>query len=116
MNKKVARLKRARRSRNKIKRLEMPRLSVHRTLQHVYAQVIDISGRVLACASTVEKDIREKIKELKQSELAVIVGQQIAKRAKDSKISRVAFDRGGFKYHGVIKALADAAREAGLEF
>lgn len=92
-----------------------PRLAVFRSLNHIYAQVIDdASGRTLAAASTVEKELRGS-KETKSAEAAV-VGRLIAERAKAAGIERVVFDRAGFRYHGRIKSLADAAREAGLEF
>ena len=91
---------------------ERPRLAVFRSLQHIYAQVIDdASGRTLAAASTVE--LKAKTNDLASAQK---VGQAIAKKAKDAGVSAVVFDRGGFLYHGRVKALADAAREAGLEF
>ncbi|WP_347331093.1 50S ribosomal protein L18 [Marinimicrobium locisalis] len=114
-DKKQSRLRRARRARAKIRELNVSRLSVHRTPQHIYAQVIAEDGsRVLASASTLDKDLRQG--KTGNSEAAQAVGALIAERAKAAGISRVAFDRSGFKYHGRIKALADAAREAGLEF
>ena len=92
-----------------------PRLAVFRSLNHIYAQVIDdASGRTLAAASTVEKELRGS-KETKSAEAAT-VGKLIAERAKAAGVERVVFDRAGFRYHGRIKSLADAAREAGLEF
>ena len=92
-----------------------PRLAVFRSLNHIYAQVIDdTSGRTLAAASTVEKELRGS-KETKSAEAAV-VGRLIAERAKKAGVERVVFDRAGFRYHGRIKSLADAAREAGLDF
>ncbi len=90
---------------------------MHRTPQHIYAQVIDPSGsRVLASASTVEADARKNLKNGGNVEAAKFVGKQIAERAKAAGLTKVAFDRSGFRYHGRIKALADAARENGLEF
>jgi large subunit ribosomal protein L18 len=92
-----------------------PRLAVFRSLNHIYAQVIDdTSGRTLAAASTVEKELRGS-KETKSAEAAV-VGRLIAERAKEAGVARVVFDRAGFRYHGRIKSLAEAAREAGLDF
>ena len=94
---------------------ERPRLSVFRSLNHIYAQVIDdASGRTLAAASTLEKELRGS-KSTKTEEAAVI-GRLVAERAKTAGVERVVFDRAGFRYHGRIKSLAEAAREAGLEF
>lgn len=110
-----ARLRRARSSRLKMKELGALRLSVHRTPKHIYAQVLAADGSsVLAAASTVEKDL--KTGKTGNIEAATKVGTLIAERAKAAGVSKVAFDRSGFKYHGRVKALADAAREAGLEF
>ena len=116
MEKKVSRLKRARRSRAKILELRATRLSVHRTAQHIYAQVFDTDSRVIATASTLQKDVAEGLKGTGNIDAAKAVGKAIAERAKAQGITQVAFDRSGFKYHGRIKALAEAAREAGLEF
>lgn len=117
MDKKTNRLRRARRTRAKIKELEMPRLAVHRTPRHIYAQLIDASGSaVLASASTVEKTLRGELKHGGNVDAAVAVGKSIAERAVAAGISEIAFDRGGFKYHGRVKALADSARENGLKF
>ena len=92
-----------------------PRLAVFRSLNHIYAQVIDdASGRTLATASTVEKELRGSKKT--KTEEAAVVGKLVAERAKSAGVERVVFDRAGFRYHGRIKSLADAAREAGLEF
>jgi large subunit ribosomal protein L18 len=92
-----------------------PRLAVFRSLNHIYAQVIDdASGRTLVAASTLEKDLRGS--KSTKSEEAAVVGRLIAERAKAAGVERVVFDRAGFRYHGRIKSLADAAREAGLEF
>lgn len=113
--KKQARLRRARRSRVKIRQLGFDRLSVTRTPRHIYAQVIAADGaRVIASASTVEKDLRADL--TGNVEAAKRVGALIAERAKSAGVANVAFDRSGYKYHGRVKALADAAREAGLEF
>jgi large subunit ribosomal protein L18 len=117
MNKLDARLRRRNRTRNRIAVLGAVRLCVHRTPRHIYAQIIDASGaRVLASASTVEAELRTALKGGGNVAAAVAVGKRIAEKAKQAGISKVAFDRSGFKYHGRIKALADAAREAGLEF
>lgn len=116
MDKKTARLRRATRARAKIRELGAHRLSVHRTPRHIYAQIIAPSGsEVVAAASTVEKDIRASVKNTGNAEGAAAVGKAIAEKAKAAGISKVAFDRSGFKYHGRVKALADAAREGGLE-
>ena len=117
MDKKTSRLRRARRSRSKIKELGVKRLCVHRTPRHIYAQVIDADGsQVLAAASTLEAGIRSGLKSTGNVEAAAAVGKAIAEKARAAGIDNVAFDRSGFKYHGRIKALADAARENGLEF
>ena len=115
MDKNSARLRRARRARMKMRELRVNRLSVHRSSQHIYAQVIAPEGdKVLAAASTVEKELRAEA--TGNVDAAKKVGALIAERAKAAGISKVAFDRSGYKYHGRVKALADAAREAGLEF
>jgi large subunit ribosomal protein L18 len=115
MDKKQNRLRRARKTRAKIKELEVPRLSVHRTSQHIYAQVIGADGgTVLASASTIQADLRKSLKSTSSVEAAQAVGKAIADKAKSAGIEQVAFDRSGFRYHGRIKALADAAREQGL--
>ena len=115
MDKKLARLRRAKRTRLNIRESGQIRLSVHRTPRHICAQITSAAGdRVLVTASTVEKDLREAA--TGNADAASKVGELIAKRAKEAGIERVAFDRSGFRYHGRIKALADAARENGLEF
>ena len=116
MEKKVSRLKRARRGRAKIRELKVVRLSIHRTPRHIYAQVFDAESKVVAVASTVQKDVAGGLKATGNIEAAKAVGKAIAERAKAKGITQVAFDRSGFKYHGRVKALADAAREHGLEF
>jgi len=117
MDKKSTRLRRARRTRAKIRELAVPRLSVYRTPRHIYAQVIAANGsEVLASASTVQADIKSNVKNTGNVDAATIVGKTIAEKAKAAGITSVAFDRSGFKYHGRVKALADAAREAGLQF
>ena len=116
MNKNVQRLRRAARVRAKIRELKALRLSVHRTSQHIYAQIFDTESKVLAAASTLQKDVRADLKGTSNIAAAAAVGKAIAEKAKAAGIKQVAFDRSGFKYHGRIKALADAAREHGLEF
>lgn len=116
MNKKVQRLRRATRSRAKIRELKALRLSVHRTSQHIYAQILDTESHVLAAASTVQKALRDGVKYTGNADAAAAVGKAIAEAAKAKGITEVAFDRSGYKYHGRIKALADAAREHGLQF
>ena len=111
------RLRRARRTRAKIRELNVDRLTVYRTPRHIYAQIIDATGgKVIASASTLDKELRESIKSSGNKDAAATIGKAIAERAKSAGISKVAFDRAGFKYHGRIQALADAAREAGLQF
>ena len=113
--KKEARLRRAASARHKMRELRVARLTVHRTPRHIYAQVIDsVSERVMASASTVNKDLRGDA--TGNIAAAEKVGALIAERAKASGVTKVAFDRSGFRYHGRIKALADAARNGGLEF
>lgn len=117
MDKKQSRLRRAQRTRAKISRLGEHRLCVHRTSQHIYAQVIaPDGGSVLAAACSLDKQFREEGGYGGNTSAAARVGSMIAERAKAAGVTRVAFDRSGFKYHGRIKALADAARENGLEF
>jgi large subunit ribosomal protein L18 len=117
MDKKSARLRRATRARKKISELGAHRLVINRTPRHIYAQLIAPSGsEVLAAASTVEKDLKGSLKATGNAEAAAAVGKAIAERAIEKGIMKVAFDRSGFKYHGRVKALADAAREAGLQF
>ena len=117
ITKKQRRLRRALRTRAHIRDLSMARLSVHRTPKHIYAQVTDAAGaKVLASASTTQKAVREGLKTTGNVDAAKAVGRAIATRAKAAGVSKVAFDRCGFQFHGRVKALADAAREAGLEF
>jgi len=117
MDKKTSRLRRARRTRAKIRELCVARLSVHRTPRHIYAQVIaGDEAKVVASASTVGKDLRSGLKYSGNVDAAVAVGKSIAEKAVAAGITEVAFDRSGFKYHGRVKALADAARENGLKF
>jgi large subunit ribosomal protein L18 len=116
MEKRENRQKRARRGRAKIHELKVMRLSVHRTPRHIYAQVFDPQSRVVAVASTLQKDVAAGLAATGNVDAAKAVGRAIAERAKAQGVTRVAFDRSGFKYHGRIKALAEAAREHGLEF
>lgn len=115
--KKIARIRRAARSRAKIRELGAFRLCVNRTPRHIYAQVIAPNGsQVVAAASTVEGAIKSALKYTGNTDAAKAVGKAIAEKAKAAGVTKVAFDRSGFKYHGRVKALADAARENGLEF
>lgn len=117
MEKKESRLRRAKRSRKKMRELNVNRLSVHRTPRHMYAQIIaPDGGTILAAVSTVQKSVSKGLKNTGNSEAAKAVGRAVAEKAKAAGIDRVAFDRSGFRYHGRVKALADAAREAGLQF
>ncbi len=117
MDKNQSRLRRARKTRAKIAELKVVRLSVHRTNSHIYAQIIDETGsKVLASANTLEAGLRSEIKNGGNVASAVAVGKLIAEKAKAAGVQNVAFDRSGFQYHGRVKALADAAREAGLVF
>jgi large subunit ribosomal protein L18 len=115
MEKKQSRLRRARKTRAKIRELQVPRLTVHRTSQHIYAQVIAADGAtVVVSASTTQSDVRKSLKSTSNIAAAQAVGKAIADKAKSAGIEQVAFDRSGFRYHGRVKALADAAREQGL--
>jgi large subunit ribosomal protein L18 len=117
MYKKNNRLKRALKLRSKIRRLSVDRLSVHKSSQHIYAQIISGDGsRTLACASSTQATIKDTLKNTNNIAAAIEVGKVIAKNALAAGVTEVAFDRSGFKYHGRIKALAEAAREAGLKF
>ena len=117
MNKQLTRLRRAKRTRMKIRELEAIRLCVHKTSQHMYAQVTTPDGsKTLVCASTLDKELKKKLKSTGSVDAASEVGKLLAKRAKAAGILSVAFDRSGFSYHGRVKALADAAREGGLNF
>ena len=116
-DKKQSRLRRARQARARIAELKAIRLSVFRTNQHIYAQVISAcGGKVLAAASTIEADVRKDIPNGGNVAAATTVGKLVAERARKAGVEQVAFDRSGFKYHGRIKALAEAARENGLKF
>lgn len=112
-----ARKRRQRRIRRKISgTAERPRLNVYRSLHHIYAQVIDdVAGHTLVAASTVDKEIAAQLDGKKKQEQAALVGKIVAQRARDAGIEEVVFDRGGYLYHGRVKALADGAREGGLK-
>lgn len=111
------RLRRGKKARAKIKELGATRLCVYRSSNNIYAQVISSCGtKVIASASTLDKDLRAEIKHGGNVDAAILVGKSVAEKAKKHDVTEVAFDRSGFKYHGRIKALADAAREAGLQF
>ena len=117
MNKNTARLRRAKSTRSHIRKLGVARLSVLRTGRHLYAQVFTADGsKVLASASTLEASVKDGLSSHKNREAAAKVGRVIAEKAKAAGIESVAFDRSGYRYHGRVKALADAAREAGLQF
>lgn len=117
MNKREAKQRRAKRTRMKIRELQATRLTVNKTPRHMYAQVMTSDGsKTLASASTLDKELRETLKVTGNVDAAKAVGQLIAKRAMEAGVKTVAFDRSGFAFHGRIKALADAAREVGLEF
>ena len=117
-NRSAARIRRHARVRKHISgTLARPRLSVFRSLSEIYAQVIDDeAGKTLASASTIDAELRAKMKDLKKIEQARLVGESIAERAKKAGVTSIVFDRGGFRYTGRVKALADAAREGGLQF
>jgi len=117
IDKNISRMRRAAKTRATIARLKAVRMTVHRTNTHIYAQIIDATGsKVLAAASTAEKEVRGQVKSGSNKDAAAVVGKRIAERAKAAGVTNVAFDRSGFAYHGRVKALADAAREAGLTF
>jgi len=117
LNKKEQRLRRSRQTRARIAKQDVARLTVFRSNQHIYASVISEDGaRVVASASTAEKEVRDQLKNGGNTAAAAVVGKRIAEKAKAAGIEKVAFDRAGFAYHGRVKALAEAAREAGLQF
>jgi len=117
MSKVGTRLRRARKTRSKIANLKVHRLSIHRTPKHIYAQVIEPTGNeTIVSASTLETAVRSGLKYTGNVDAAKAVGKLVAERAKEKDLGKVAFDRSGFKFHGRVKALADAAREAGLKF
>ena len=117
IEKNSARLRRSRQTRSKIRELGAVRLSVHRTNTHIYAHIISAAGdKVLASASSVEKEVRAKLKHGGNRQAAEVIGQRIAQKAKALGIESVAFDRSGYRYHGRVKTLAEAARAGGLKF
>jgi large subunit ribosomal protein L18 len=117
LSKKGRRLRRAVKTRAHIRNLGVARLTVHRTPRHIYAQVTDAAGaKVIASASTVQEAVRAGLKSTGNIEAAKAVGRAIAERTRAAGVTQVAFDRAGFQYHGRVKALADAARAAGLQF
>jgi large subunit ribosomal protein L18 len=117
LNKNESRQRRARKTRARIAEQKTVRLAVHRTNTHIYAQVISADGgKILASASSTEADLRKELSNGGNTKAAAAVGKRIAEKAKGAGITAVAFDRGGYKYHGRVKALADAAREHGLKF
>lgn len=117
LNKNEARQRRARKTRARIAEQKTVRLAIHRTNLHIYAQVISADGsKVLASASTLEAEVRKSVGNGGNTAAAAVVGKRIAEKAKSAGVTAVAFDRSGNKYHGRIKALADAAREHGLQF
>ncbi len=117
IEKKQSRLRRSRRTRAKIAELKVVRLTVNRSNTHIYAQVIDASGgKVLASASSAEKALRNELKNGGNIKAAAMVGKLIAEKAKNAGVETVAFDRSGYRFHGRVKALAEAAREGGLKF
>lgn len=117
MNKRDKRMRRARKTRAKIRATESHRLCIHRTPRHIYAQLIaPEGGKVLASASTLGKELRTSLKGTGNKDAAAAVGKSIAEQAKSLGVEKVAFDRAGFRYHGRVQVLADAARENGLQF
>ncbi len=116
-NLKEKRIRRAQKTRKRITELGVIRLSVHRTNLHIYAQLIDNKNyKVIASASTLEGEVRKEISSGSNIMAAIIIGKRIAEKGKKCGVSEIAFDRSGYKYHGRVKALADAAREGGLKF
>ena len=117
MDKKITRLRRSRKARAKIREMGIHRLCVHRTPRHIYAQVIAPTGsQVVTSVSTLDADVKGSLTGTGNVAAATLVGRMIAEKARAAGITKIAFDRSGFKYHGRVKALADAAREHGLEF
>ena len=117
LNKNEARQRRARKTRARIAEQKTNRLTIHRTNLHIYAQVVsDCGSRILASASSLEPEVRKELTNGGNAKAAAVVGKRIAEKAKSVGVAAVAFDRSGYKYHGRVKALADAAREHGLKF
>ncbi|KPU83586.1 50S ribosomal protein L18 [Psychromonas sp. PRT-SC03] len=116
MDKKSSRLRRATRTRKKLQELGATRLVINRTPRHIYAQVITADAQVVASASTLEKEVRAQVSNGGNTEAAQLIGKLVAERAVEKGITKISFDRSGFQYHGRVAALAEAAREAGLQF
>jgi len=116
IEKRQARIRRSRQTRRKIAELGAVRLLVHRSNAHMYAQVIDATAKVVTSASTLEPEVRKLVGNGATVKAATMIGKRIAEKAREKGVEAVSFDRSGFKYHGRVKALADAAREAGLKF
>jgi large subunit ribosomal protein L18 len=116
MDKKSSRLRRATRTRKKLQELGATRLVINRTPRHTYAQVITADAQVVASASTLEKEVRAQVSNGGNKEAAQLIGKLVAERAVEKGISKISFDRSGFQYHGRVAALAESAREAGLQF
>jgi len=116
MDKKASRLRRATRTRKKLQDLGATRLVINRTPRHTYAQVITADAQVVASASTLEKEVRAQLSNGGNTEAAQLIGKLVAERAVEKGIVKISFDRSGFQYHGRVAALAEAAREAGLQF
>ncbi|WP_028862268.1 50S ribosomal protein L18 [Psychromonas aquimarina] len=116
MDKKASRLRRATRTRKKLQELGATRLVINRTPRHTYAQVITADAQVVASASTLEKEVRAQLSNGGNTEAAQLIGKLVAERAVEKGITKISFDRSGFQYHGRVAALAEAAREAGLQF
>lgn len=116
MDKKASRLRRATRTRKKLQELGATRLVINRTPRHTYAQVITADAQVVASASTLEKEVRAQLSNGGNKEAAQLIGKLVAERAVEKGITKISFDRSGFQYHGRVAALAEAAREAGLQF
>ncbi len=116
IEKKQGRIRRSKQTRRKLAELRAVRLLVHRSNTHIYAQVIDADAKVLTSASTLEPEVRKQVSNGGNVSAAAMIGKRIAEKAREKGVEAVSFDRSGFKYHGRVKALADAAREAGLKF
>ncbi|WP_022940343.1 50S ribosomal protein L18 [Psychromonas hadalis] len=116
MDKKSSRLRRATRTRKKLQELGATRLVINRTPRHIYAQVITADALVVVSASTLEKEVRAQVSNGGNKEAAQLIGKLVAERAVEKGITKISFDRSGFRYHGRVAALAEAAREAGLQF
>ena len=116
IEKKQGRIRRSKQTRRKIAELRAVRLLVHRSNTHIYAQVIDADAKVVTSASTLEPEVRKQVSNGGTVNAAAMIGKRIAEKAREKGVEAVSFDRSGFKYHGRVKALADAAREGGLKF